>query len=85
MSGGRITIDTEFRVPQYSPVCSFCRHIDRSTMRRCTAFAGEIPLEIWTGENTHRAPFPGDGGTTFEWADDVAPDLRAKIEGQVKQ
>ena len=80
MTGKSITIDTEFRVPQYSPVCAFCRHVDRSTMRRCAAFAGEIPLEIWTGENTHRAPFPGDQGITFAWADDVTPEVRAQAE-----
>lgn len=80
MSEGSIIIDTQFRVPQYSPVCAFCRHVDRSGVRRCTAFDGEIPLEIWTGENTHRAPFPGDRGITFEWAPDVTPQARARAE-----
>lgn len=85
MNGDSITIDKGLEIPQYSPVCSFCRHADRSMLRRCAAFAGDIPLEIWTGENTHRAPFPGDGGTTFAWADDVAPAVRANIEAQVRQ
>ena len=80
MSGMNTTIDKGSSVPKYSSVCAFCRHLDRGSMRRCAAFAGEIPLEIWLGENGHRAPYPGDNGTTFEWAPNVAPDVRARVE-----
>jgi hypothetical protein len=65
MSGSNIVIDAEFAVPEYSDVCSFCRHA-LPAKRRCTAFKGEIPLEIWNGDNDHRSPFPGDNGIQFE-------------------
>lgn len=57
--------DTEFQIPVYSPVCSLCRHLDRSGERRCAAFPDSIPLVIWTGQNNHRKPFPGDHGIQF--------------------
>lgn len=65
MSDSNIVIDAEFAVPEYSTVCSYCRHA-LLAKRRCKAFAGEIPLEIWNGQNDHRAPFPGDNGIQFE-------------------
>lgn len=77
MSDVNIVIDKNLRIPPYSAICAYCRHVDRTQVRRCAAFAGEIPLEIWMGEHRHRAPFPGDRGITFEWADDVAPVVRA--------
>lgn len=57
--------DSVFMEGVYSPVCTFCRHwaVD---FRKCAAFSGEIPLEIWMGENNHRQPYPGDNGIQFE-------------------
>ena len=56
--------DRELRIPHVSPVCIYCRHVKR--FRRCAAFKGEIPLEIWLGKNTHQQPYPGDHGIQFE-------------------
>lgn len=60
-----ITIDKGHSLPVYSPVCTFCRHLDMDGERTCAAF-DEIPEEIWRGDHDHRAPYPGDGGVQFE-------------------
>jgi hypothetical protein len=63
MTTGR-TLDKEFEIPDYSPVCTWCRHLELGS-RSCAAFR-EIPLPIWKGENDHKSPYPGDGGIQFE-------------------
>jgi hypothetical protein len=65
-----IVIDGD-RISLFSNVCSRCQHFnDRSPFNgermTCKAFSKGIPLEIWNGENTHIAPYPGDGGVQFE-------------------
>jgi hypothetical protein len=64
--GGRtvFSLDGDGNIPASSPVCDHCRHL--TGYRRCAAFAGEIPLEIWNGGNTHQRPYPGDHGLQFE-------------------
>jgi hypothetical protein len=62
-------IDVGHDIPQFSPVCSYCRHATGG-FRSCAAFGdGEIPLPIWTGENGHTTPYPGDNGIRFEPAE----------------
>lgn len=49
----------------YSPICSYCRHLDPDGEPRCAAFPQGIPRPIWEGEHDHRAPFPGDHGIRY--------------------
>lgn len=64
-----LTLDKEFEIPVYSPVCLLCAHLDHEAFvrgaRRCRAFA-DIPLPIWRGEHSHRGPYPGDKGVRFK-------------------
>lgn len=71
MSG--ITIDKDSAIPIYSPVCARCKHWRPNAGehgRTCAAYqaADSIPMPIWTGENDHTKPYPGDGGIRFESA-----------------
>lgn len=51
------------------PACAFCKHLTDVVDGTCAAFPYGIPDEIWSAENNHRAPFEGDRGIQFEWAD----------------
>ena len=60
-----LTIDTDHDLPRYSPICTFCVH-QLDDFRRCKAFRDQdIPLPIWTGDNPHQEPYPGDNGLRF--------------------
>jgi len=66
-----VELDTEFSLPVYSEVCMGCRHWREAPwlqqqQRVCAAFPDGIPDAIWRGDNTHRAPYPGDNGTQWE-------------------
>jgi len=52
---------TEVRI--ISKVCAYCKHL--KGYRKCKAY-DHIPDAIWNGEDDHREPHPGDGGTQFE-------------------
>ena len=78
----------ESRIPQYSIVCVYCRHLRRDIRGEyCGAFpeSESIPLEIWMGVNNHRTPFPGDHGIQFEPKPSLHPDvLKRVISGEGK-
>ena len=62
------TLDAKERVPLYSRVCSYCRHLRPVGGGFCAAFpdGAGIPEAIWQGQHQHRAPYPGDHGIQFE-------------------
>jgi len=80
-NNGGVTLDEEYEtLPLYSPVCSFCAHLDESAERYCAAFPGGIPLPIWVGENNHRRPYPGDHGLQFEqWKEAIMENPEAAL------
>lgn len=53
----------------FSSVCSFCQHFHENSalgkVKTCNAFPKGIPKEIWSGQNKHTTPYPGDNGITF--------------------
>ena len=59
------TIDKDLRIPVYSPICTFCKHLRLDAERTCAAFPQGIPIEIWVGEHDHRTAWPGDNGIRF--------------------
>ena len=52
--------------PEQLPSCQTCRHFDRFSGIRCTAFPDGIPLPIQDGQVDHRQPVPGDRGIQYE-------------------
>ena len=56
--------DTSALRGMYSDICSFCKHF--KSVYKCAAFSDDIPIEIWTGQNDHTTPYPGDNGIQFE-------------------
>ena len=64
-------IDDEIlAIPEYSKICSYCRHA-LPEKRRCVAFDDDIPLPIWNGANDHTEPYKGDNGIQFEPIDEA--------------
>lgn len=56
--------DRELNITQYSPICTFCKHLNVGT-KTCKAFPKKIPNPIWIGDNDHKLPYPGDRGIQF--------------------
>ena len=73
-------LDKNSHIPIFSEICTFCRHLDASGERKCTAFPHEIPLAIWMGENNHRTPYPGDHGVLFLPVHSAVPELPKKAK-----
>lgn len=40
--------------------CRVCKHFLGD--RKCLAFPESIPDDLWSGENSHHEPYPGDQG-----------------------
>lgn len=72
-------IDRDHEIPTFSEICTFCQHWKPIAGRACDAFPDGIPLEIWLGENDHRAPYPGDHGIRFEAADVTIASVPASV------
>lgn len=70
--------DASLYISMFSNVCSRCQHFDEMSpfgeRKVCRAFSQGIPAEIWTGQNKHTSPFPGDNGIMFEAHKDVKRD-----------
>lgn len=56
--------DKELDIIKYSVVCTFCKNL--RTGQTCRAYPKKIPEAIWSGDNKHTEPFPGDHGIRFE-------------------
>lgn len=56
--------DTAFTQP-VQPACNTCKHLILGTIT-CKAFPWRIPDEILKGQDDHKLPFRGDGGTQWE-------------------
>jgi len=55
----------------YSFICDECKNV--TGHMKCKAFPKRftIPLEIWTGKNDHKTPYPGDNGIMFEPIEEI--------------
>lgn len=62
---GTWVIDAESHLPNYSPVCTFCKWEGSRLGRTCVAFPKGIPLQIWVGQDNHGYSYPGDNGFTY--------------------
>jgi hypothetical protein len=49
-----------------SKQCERCVNLIERTRKRCEAFQGGIPPEIWNDEIEHNRPYPNDNGIRFE-------------------
>lgn len=73
--------DRSLKPLQVPPVCAYCKHFKRNEylethnhrtpIKRCTAFPTKIPKTIWTAQDLHKEPYPGDRGIQFEPAPNV--------------
>ena len=67
MARTMIINDDELYIPKFSKVCNLCIHLHNYGLERtCDAFPKGIPMTIWLGENSHKKPYPKDGGIKFE-------------------
>lgn len=60
---------TEDTSQHFSDICNHCAHFDIGRplgKPTCKAFTDGIPDKIWTGDNDHKKPYPGDHGIQFE-------------------
>lgn len=62
-----VRLDADLHIPIYSPICTFCQHLNAEGVRCCAAFPEplSIPLDIWLGQDGHVLPREGDHGITF--------------------
>lgn len=62
---GFVLDDSELYEIHFSPTCVYCKHYDAKNHRKCPAFPGGIPDDIWNVEGQHRTPHDGDNGIRF--------------------
>lgn len=48
--------------------CDSCKHLSKVSARLCLAFPHGIPKPIFFGKVSHKTPYPGDDGITYEKA-----------------
>jgi len=60
----------------FSPICTYCKHVDGYPERTCAAFPAGVSDEIWDGCNDRSQPYPGDDGIQFGFPADVVQSIR---------
>ncbi len=68
--------------PKALILCSACKRRDSAStpVLSCRAFPAGIPGWLLEGRANHRYPYPGDGGSRFEPAEDASSSTLAQLE-----
>lgn len=55
------------------PRCIYCKHFNKPSRGKCTAFPQGIPGRFILGTTEHLAPYEGDHNVQFELDPDLPP------------